>query len=425
MEKADLKSKAKIQIGSLLKTGFFHIFGASTINRVLAVILSFVLVRLLSKADYGVYAYAFNIVSFFVLFNGLGVTSAILQICSELYRDNAKEHAIYGYGYSMGCRIDIIVTVLIFLIGIFVPLQIAGSNLLLALYCVYPFATLLFELKTVRLRVLLMNQEFAFATNIQSFLLVALSIGGAFLFGSVGLVVGQVLSYLLAYGYLCARYPFHISSQEKLSSVDKRDFWRISIISSFNNGLSQALTLTGTFFIGSLLANDYMVANYQVATLIPYGLLFVPGAFMTYAYPYFARNNKDKEWTIRNYLKVTVGSLAIMGLIAGVFALIAPFIISLLFGDQYLDIVPAFRILLLGFFIAATFRQPAGNFLVTQRKLLTNTVIGIITIIANVLCSLILIPQFSMCGAAMTYVLTMGISAALYMICYIRTICKL
>lgn len=415
----------KKQFGVLAQTGFFHIFGASSLNRVLIVILGFVLIRVLSKEDYGIYAYAFNIASFFVIFNGLGATSAILQICSELHADKSGADSVYDYAYRRGVLVDVAMGLVMAFVGIFVPLKIPESNSLLVLYCVYPLVMLLFEIKAVRFRVLLMNKQYAFAMNTQSILITALSIAGALLFDAVGLVVGQILSYAISYAVLCIKFRFSRTYVHALERSEKRDFWGISLISSVNNGLSQALTLTGTFFIGLYLANDALVAEYQVATTIPFGLMFLPGMLMTYAYPYFARNNRNRDWSLKAFAKLTAVSFLVMGVITALVCLLAELIVLILFGEQYLEIVPILRILMLGFFVASVLRQPSGNLLVTQRKLLTNTSIGIISILINAVASILFIPISGMYGAAYTYLITMGASGVLYTACYVRTLIRL
>lgn len=420
-----LGNKLHSQLKSLTSTGFFHIFGAGTLNRILSVVLSFVLVRILTKDAYGVYAYAYNIVSFFILFNGLGIPSAILQICSELHNKQKQADRIFSYAYTSGIKIDLVLGALILLAGAFIPLEIAGSNQLLMLYCLLPMGMLLFDIKTMRLRAQLKNKDYALATNVQSILMTVLTIAGAVVFGAVGLIIGQTLSYLIAYALLCFKFPFKLDqTQDELSTNERKDFWGISGLSALNNGLSQVLALTGTFFIGQFLASEAAVASYQVATLIPFGLLFIPGTLMTYAYPYFARNKDDRRWTIQNFFKITAASIVLMGLIALLCGIFAEPLVRLLFGEQYLDIVPIMRLLLIGFFITATFGKPAGNLLVTQRKLLTNTIIGIITIIVNVAASLTLIPSLGMEGAAITYIVTMSTNALLSTICYLMTILR-
>lgn len=413
------------QITGLFRSGFFHVFGAGTVNRILATVLSLVLVRVLSKADYGIYAYAFNIVGFFIIFNGLGAVSALLQICSELYQDRVKFESAYAYGFRSGIKADMAIMLLIILVGLFVPLKIQGSNLLLMVYCVYPFAVLLFELQATRLRVKLENKHYALALNLQSILLVSFSLVGAIAFQAVGLAVGQTASYLLAYAILRKRYPIGGRSPHAASCALKRDYWKIAGVSAVNNGLSQALTLTGTFFVGQFLASDDLVASYQVATLIPFGLLFVPGILMTYAYPYFARNKDDKGWTMRAYAQLSLASILLMGGITLLVCLCAEPLVVLLFGDQYIEVVPVLRVLMIGFFASASFRQPAGNLLVTQRKLGANTAIAILSIIINTAASVFLIPGWGMLGAALSYAITMVVGAIAAIAAYVSAIVRM
>lgn len=414
------------QIGRKLKeTGFFHIVGTGTLNKALGVLLSIILVRLLTKDDYGLYAYANNLISILALFNGLGVTSAILQICSELHGEPDRANSFYAFGYARGALVDCCLGAGILLVACIAPLALAGSNQLLALYSFYPLVLLLYDIKLTGLRVKLMNREYAWATNLQTLALVALSCIGARFFQATGLIVGQSLSYLLVYMGLCIRFPDRGNDRATLDRADKKDFWNISLISAVNNGLSAALALVGTFFVGLLLADDALVAEYQVATMVPFGLLFIPSAVMTYLYPHFAQHHGDGAWTKRSYRTVLFGSIALYGLIAMAIGCLAGPIVLLLFGQSYESIVPVLRLLLVGFFLNATLRQLSGNLLVTQRKLLTNTIIGVLSIAISIASNILLIPAFGMMGAALAYDVTMLFGAIAGCTAYLHVITHL
>lgn len=415
------------KLKQLLKTGFFHIVGAGAINKVISMLLSIVLVRILSKTDYGCYAYAFNIVSFFVLFNGLGVPTAILQICSENYKDKLKSFVVYRYAFKGGIAVDMTIAILILAVALFVPLAVDGSNVLLALYSLYPFVSLLCEMRLMRLRVNLENRVYARMTNIQTLLLALFSVTGALICQAVGLIVGQCLAYCAS--YLLLTYAIKESKKDcavevsasELSKSEKVDFWKIATISSFNNGLGGMLTLVGTQLIGILIANAEIVASYKVATTIPFALLFLPSAIITYVYPYFARNKNDRRWTLKNYGLLLLGSGMIFLIVFALCEILAEPIICIIFGDQYLDSVPCFRILMLGFFVTSTLRMPTGNLLVTQRRLFANTLMGVLSIAFNVFLSFILIPSYGMIGAAWVYVLTMVLGTFICVPIFIAT----
>ena len=422
---ATIKNNAVDAVKGLFRTGFFHIVGAGSLNKALSVLLGIILVRVLSKADYGSYAYAYNIVSFFILFNGFGVTSAVLQICSEAHKNRNRADANFTYAYKAGVLVDCFMAVAILIAAIAIPLAIQGSNKLLALYCLYPLLMLLYEMKLMQLRVNLMNKEYAFATNVQTCLLVGFSILGAFCFQAAGLVIGQGVALLLAYVFLCWKHPFRRTDELKLDGAEKKDFWGIASVSAFNNGIGQALTLIGTFLVGFFSMSDELVANYQVATLVPFGLLFIPVMIMTYCYPYFARHRDDRTWTLCNYAKVIGGSLVGMAIISLLVCLLAEPIVVVLFGHQYLDIVPVLRLLMAGFFVTAALRIPTGNLLVTQRKLLFNTCVGVASIVICVVSSYILIPSHGMVGAAIAYDVTMLFGAVCNVPFYLWAVSKI
>lgn len=56
--------RIKTLVSKLRASGFFHVFGSTVINKIVVFASGLILVRILSKADYGVYTYANNIYSF-------------------------------------------------------------------------------------------------------------------------------------------------------------------------------------------------------------------------------------------------------------------------------------------------------------------------------------------------------------------------
>lgn len=401
-------------VRALFTGGFFHIVGAGTLNRAISTVMSIVLVRVLSKADYGIYSYAINIINIFVLFNGLGASSAALQLCSEVFDDEVRFKSFYGYAYKNAMIISLGYSVIIGAIGLFAPLSIPEAAPLLVLYSIYPLLQQLYDIKLMMLRIEIKNQEYALATNIQTILMCVFSICGALLAQAAGLVIGQMLAYLIVYLWLCRKNPFlFCSSGGELTSEDVKQYWNVSLISSFNSGVSQALTLVGTFLIGLLLADELAVSTYNVATTIPFALLFVSTSIIIYIYPLFARNKNNRAWTLKHYALFTVGNVVLMAVISISFVVFAEPAIVLIFGDQYLDSVPVAQVLMIGFFANSAFRAPAANLLVTQRKLVTVSVIGIILILVSFASSYTLIPRFGLMGAALSYDVCMIVAAVL------------
>ena len=399
--------KMKKMLDQLLHTGFFHIFGAGTINKIVSALLSIIVVRILSKEDFGIYSYVYNLVSFFVLFNGLGATSALLQLGCEA-KSNGAIASVLRYATKMGIRFDFLLAILVLIVS-FVPLGFPESTLLLRLYALYPLVIFLFDIKIMMFRIKFYNKQYALLTNIQTVFLALLSIAGALCWQVVGLVVGQYLAYILSSGVAWAMsLKLRIQEDEGADSdFDKKAYWKISVTSSINNGLGSALTLVGVFFVGLLCNNESAVAEYKVATTIPFALLFIPSAVVTYLYPYFVKHKDDVEWSLSRYLQLSMIGLAAYGTVVVFFCVLGDSIISLVFGAQYESATQAFRIIMVGFFVTAALRQPTGNLLVTQRKLWFNTATGTISLVVCCAACVALIPIWGIEGAAWAYTFSM------------------
>lgn len=418
-------ARVRVRIEALTRGGLFHILGAATLNKLLAMVSSIILVRLLAKAEYGQYAYALNVVGFFLVFNGLGAVSAVLQLCSEEYSNHAKRLAYYVYGTRLGILADIFIVGALGVTAAFVPLAVPGSNLLVGLLALFPLLALVYELKLTWLRVVRDNQEYALMTNLQTVLNVSLTVLGAYLAGPVGVIAGQYMGMLATLVVLLLRsrpLPRHLVP---LRPKERRIFHKIATVSALNNGVGEAMTLIGTFLVGALLLSADDVADYKVATTIPFALMFLPGAVMIYVYPHFAQHRKKRAWTSRRYKQLTLGAIVIYGLMVVLLWALARPLVTLVFSERYLSAVGAFRVLLLGFFANAVFRQPAANLLVTQRRLGVNLVNGVVSIIVNVVSSLILIPRFGILGAALAWSGTVSAGAVLATVAYIVTLRKL
>lgn len=410
----------------IFRAGFFHVVGSGFINAGLTLALNVMIVRFMSVSDYGAYSYAYSIVSILVLFNALGAPAAALQICSELFKNKRASDDVFSYAYRSGFKVDIVFLILILLIGILFPLSIPGSGSVLLLYCCYPLFMFLNEAKLSYLRIWLMNKQYALLTNIKTILLVIGSIIGVLSFGVYGFVVGQNIALVASWIVSCVMFPFRgLQYARCLSAPQKKDYWKVALISALNNGLGGMLSLLGTILVGALLMESDLVAYYNAACTIPFGLLFLPTLVATFVNPYFVRHRNDRIWTIRSYGLAVFGGILVFGALAIFFIIFADQIMLLLYGADYLESSQSFRILMLGFWITSSARQLTGNLLVTQRKLLVNTCVGVVSIIVTCAASFFLIPSLGIQGAAWSYTITMLVGVVINVSCYVRTINRL
>lgn len=393
----------------LLKTtGFFSIAGSNVVNRALSFLSGILVVRALSKADYGIYSYAYNILNIALLFNGMGVASAFIQLCSER-GGNEKELTLERFGLLMGGLFDVFLSFGIFLWASLTPEEMAGTRPLLQLCALFPLPQFLFDMQTSALRSQLRNNDFALANMINTAFVVVGTISGAMSFGAMGLLIGRFFGTFVSVVIITVtlRVPLLFSCSRnsnvesiELSRTDRVDYIKISISSALTNGISSFTYLMGTFMIGKLLADPLEVASYEAASAIPVALNFVPATIMTYVYPYFARHNDDYEWVRKRYVQLMILMLVGFGAISLICFTFSSQIITLVYGKQYLSSVTAFRILIFGAWFGSAFRIVSGNLLVTQRLVIANVIINAINVAAILSLNLLLVPQFGAIGSA-------------------------
>lgn len=402
------------KIRSLVKTGFFHIFGSSVLNKAVAFLSSVVLVRILTKAEYGVFTYAWNIYSIVVLANGCGLENGVLQMCSEKSGDEAYAQRISSYGVKYGLAFDLALAAVLLGIGMLAPLEIAGAGALLCMLCALPMVKHVYNMAVMYLRAQGRNREYSGLSLMNTAAVFGVSAVCAFFFREKGMVLGYYGAYAAsaAVGF----WGMHIRMWDprvQLESSEKRALWSISLVSMCNNGLSQLLYLLDVLVLGIMDPQETLLASYRVATIIPTALAFIPSSLVVYIYPYFAQHRGDGAWCMRQYRKAVLGLGGVNAVISAGLIALAPWVIGLMFGREYLDAVPVFRVLAANYFVSGTFRTLAGCLLVTQRRLKFNLMVGLISGGVNILADFVLIGRWGSMGAALATVLVTAVSAVM------------
>lgn len=422
---ADYKKKYLTKFKQVAGAGFFHIFIASVLNRLVSFASNIALVQIISKSDFGIYTYALNILSIALLFSGFGLGSGAFQLCSE-YQDNIRlRDSIFSFASSTAIKINILLCLLLAGSTFIIQFPIAASANLLLLMSLNPLVIIIFDFQQIYLRSSLRNRDFAYLNSIHTVLLALWSVIGAMLLAARGLILGRYLAYIVTIIIATKYFKLPgIITRKTGAAFDKLALFKISIISMLNNGLSELMYFLDILILGLVLADESVIASYKVATVIPNAAIFLPGAIVTCIYPYFAAHREDKAWTKKHYRDVVLATgLINLFLSAGMIIFANP-IVSLIYGDQYLDAVICFRILVAGYFFAGTFKIISGNLLVTQRKLTFNLVLNIACGLVNLIGNALLIPRYGSVGAAVATFLVTFLSSVFSTSYYIYTINK-
>lgn len=400
----------------IFKSGFVHIFVSEVINKVLIFLSGIVLVRIISKTAYGSFAYAQNIYNFFMIVSGLGLSSGILQICCERSQEEAWEYYKRGSRWAIG--FNFILSILIFSVSYFIDFPLRGANIYFRFFSLLPVVYISVDLIQIYNRYTLQNRKYSYLSVFSTGVVFGLGIIGAIILGVKGFILFQGLGYIITDIWASKIQNFPIGKLLKKVNTNLRD-WnaliKISLISMLNNSASIILYNLDIFILGIVMTEETVVASYKVATYIPNALSFIPTALIIYVYPYFAQHSKDLQWVKTNYIRLIKWFALFNFLIVTFLIVFAPWIIKIVFGEQYLDSINIFRILTLSYFFNATFRNTTGNILASQRRYKTNLVIGIMTGIINALGDFILIPKYQGEGAAIATLLV-TVSASIFMV---------
>lgn len=411
-------------IGRTLKrlyhSGFFTVIVSQIIVKIVGFCNSIFLARLLSKGDYGIYSYAQNYLSVLLLLDGLGTISAIVQFGSENYDSSDRQLAFTKYGFSIGCAFNGILSLGIFIYALTGSFSIEGSGAVLSVMAFQPIMSYISSFFSINLRYRLENKLFSICNIVNSVLNISAVVVGAVVGGVYGVAASLYFAYLISILIYIVVFiklkvnPFGKSS--KLSKDDKKGFLKLSVSAAVNDSILHLIMVADLFIIGAMIADELIVASYKVATTIPSALVFIPSSLMLFVYPYMARNKNDYRWNRKILIAIVLALGVVNTIIVVILAVWAPFFITLIYGDAYLDAVPTFRVLLIGYLFTGTLRTPIVNFLWSQKR--NKMVVGLSVFIGifNIVADIILVKIQGAIGAAIATTATYFVSAVLAII---------
>lgn len=399
-------SELKITLQKSLAKGIIYILGSSLINKLLQFGMSIIFIRLLSKNDFGILSYSLNILAFLLMFSVGGINTGLLQFAS--YNKNVNERQFYlKYSIITGVIFGLVTIFIVTFLGLLEVFPIEASNKYIILLSGVPLLYIIFQQLSTWLRIEIRNKAYAYLSNAYTLLYFIISITGAYFIGIKGIIIGKYISFILAIIIGIKLNYRELISSIKLSfnKVMYIKFMKFSLISMITNSLSHFMIIIDVFIVG-LMTNATLVAEYKTATFVPFALLFIPNSIMMFVYPHIAKNMDNVKWIKSNYIKLLLYLFILNVIITMPLLIFSPLIIKILFGEQYIGIIPLFRILCVGYIIAGTFRVSTGHILSAIRKVKYTLYGGIIQTISAVVLNIILIKFLSIKGAAIATLLT-------------------
>lgn len=407
------------------KEGLFHIFGSRVLSQVGALISSMVVVRALEKVEYGHYVDANNLYSYPAIFVGMGMTSAIMQFCSERVSEERK-NAIYRHAFLSGNAANVLVA-----------LATAGMALwkyrtgepqvgfYLLLLCFLPFINFGDVYSQTVLRVKLKNQAFSYANIACSVALLVGNIVLTKLFSVPGLIYSKYLAIFTSAAVCVAalhkeKFFGSITGKvERLERAQKREINSYAFICAITNFASIVLTLLDITCLDLVLGDPTVLADYHVAVAIPAACVFVPSSLMAFFYPKLVRAmSSSKKEGLAQTLQIAKVSALVNGFVFICLMVFAPLIIWIIYGQKYMNVVPIFRVLSLNYLVYCI-SDIMGNMIASLKKVKVNLAIAVFSGLLNICLNLTLIPRMGAIGAA---VATVTVSATVAVLDFIYVV---
>lgn len=425
----DIKDKIRGKIKKLQETDFFSIFIATILSKVVTFLGGIILVRILSKSDYGIYAYIKNCYSMLFIFNDFGISFAALQYMTESADNKEKQKQILKYSIKC-CLLTSLVTGIIILVSPkFYPYKIGEAISIIPMLFLLPTISILINLFSMVLRANLENKKYAklqiFTTIITYIVLIIFAcvcgVRGAILSEYVYSIIILIYSVILAYQYI---HNILKNKKSEITRKEKNGFIKYALAGQLNDTMGSILLNVDIFLIGYMISIPENIALYNAGAKIPYALTFLSNCVSIYITPYFIKHNKEIEWIKVNYKNLIKYCSIGFGVMCIALVCLAKPIFMVVFGADYYDAIPIYRVLIIGLFFTSAIKIPTANVLVSLRKINVNIISNIICIIVNFVSNIAFIKFFGIIGAAITTTITNIISATIYIIYLNRYIKK-
>ena len=335
----------------------------------------------------------------------MGMANVVLRYV-VLGNTPEKKYGYFKYSFNMAWIWNIVLIMLVGVIFMFYPHKAEYREytwLLNIMFLMLPLQNTT-ELLLCNERAMFANQRYA----VFSLVLSVMVIVGKIVAGGFGGISAVVFSQLAIYGVIAAVLFFNSNRKYyrglqpvKLERHECSEVNKYAIQYMITNGLWTIFMLNDTFLLGRF-CDPSVLADYRVAYTIPGCVNIISNALGVFLAPYFVRNENDIPW-IRRHFKMAYGAIAtIIGVVCLGIAFLAKPIVWLLYGTQYLNIVPVMRVLLLATFFNCGLRYTTANLLAAMGQIKYNMTVSAIGMIFQIGINLFMVPRFGVMGVAVT-----------------------
>ena len=413
-------SALKLFISGFVKRGGIAVFMSTFLGKFMTAFLSIIVVRIVSKSEFSDIALVLSFFAILVIFSGLGGNYALLRFGAITKSIIARKH-YYEYTLHKGIKYALYLTALTILLALVLPFFNTRITILLIIMSFALVTYYLLDVLKNYFRIINVNKMFAKLNIYFSLVSLVLTIGLTYLFEAYGYLIALSLSPLLVFLF-CKRPK---NSNKKKVEVKEKSFWTYGIHTSVSAFANQIIFSIAPILIALLSEDKDQIANFKVATIIPFNVLIFPGLLMQADFTILARNFNSRIYLqnyYKNYLKIIL-PLSIFAFFLSI--LFAEDIIVFIFGEQYLESILMYKIFMGATFFTYIFRNPTGNILLAIGKAKWNGYNTYVFCILYIVLSITLFPYYDV--FALVYSLAFvfifsGLVSFLMFLYYLKTL---
>lgn len=337
-------------------SGFFSIISTKVVMLGVGLVGTPILVRLLSKSQYGDFAFLMSLFGIFMIVISSGVGDGVRKYVAEDRSDDGWERHVVGFYFQVAVVMALVGAVLLALAGRFVVGQWFGPEYQIYFYLL-SVLVVLSQLRTVARRALMgfgqervseplkvFNRVFYYAIALP-LVYVGMGVPGIL----VGFIVANAIITLAALVYLGHLVPIRGLLEWTPSRFPRRAFLEYNVLS-----IVLMLLLNSLYHVDILLLKPMVgsveTSNYKVALTMAEFLWFVPTAIqMTLLHSTSNMWSNDEDDVVtRLSSRVTRYTALLVGLMAVGLAALADIAVPLYFSAKYADAVTPLLLLLPG-----------------------------------------------------------------------------
>lgn len=391
------------------------VFLAMFIEKIVGFVLVIIATNFLVVEEYGAITYATSILTFVLPFIGLGLHQGLIRFGSITGSQQEKKY-LFNIALKRGVIYSSILWILLLSIVPIISTNIEDSAVFLSILSFQVLSLYLLGIVKIYARIIQRNKLFSKITIINSLVIVLSAFVLTILFGSIGFVLALavspfIVSIVFIHSLKLRNYNKSISTQFTI-----REFIVYGLNISIANVVSQLLYAVDIILIANLIKDEVAIAQYKVANVLPYSLLFIPIVVMTSDFVVLARESTKNSVYLQNYYKNYLKVFSLIVVVVVLFFWFFDDLIYNLFGQEYQPEDNLMFVFAVGIAGALLLRVPLGNITSAMGKAKINLWVSIATLIFNLVLSYNLLIKFGVLGVAVATASSMWFSGILYFV---------